>query len=162
MSSQVRCGLQELFGFRAAFDEVLDGGFGRAEAIGWFERFGCLELGAAIGNVGDDSRVDLGDITVCSTVPRMKSSAAAICSMHSAMDHLSGAGLKFHCASLSPLVAARTPFLLLSSNSRAFSLSAALASCARAVPVTANEIAAAASTLIHLRRFMWLVLSLIH
>src|SRR5215467_781450 len=78
-----------------------------------------------------------------------------MCSMHSAMDHVSCAGLKFHCASLSPLVAASTPFLLLSSKARAFSLSAALASCARAVPVTARQNAAAASTPIHLRRFMW-------
>src|SRR5262249_5669087 len=93
-------------------------------------------------------------ITFCSTVPRMKSSEAAMCSIHSAMDHLSGAGLKFHCASLSPLVAASTPFLLLSSNVWAFSLSAALASCARAVPATAKQIAAAATAPSHLRRFM--------
>ena len=67
--------------------------------------FGGLTLGFARGNVFEDGRVNGVDIaagnrgeviTFSVTMPRMKSSALAMCSRHSAMDQRSGAGLKFH------------------------------------------------------------------
>src|SRR5262249_38614914 len=56
--------------------------------------------------------------------PKMKPSARAICSAHSAMDHRSGEDLKFHCASESPLVASRTIFFEPSSSAIPFARSA--------------------------------------
>ena len=45
-------------------------------------------------------------------IPRIKIfQQAAICSVTSATDHLSGAALKFHWAADRPLVASRTPCL---------------------------------------------------
>src|SRR5579862_6355253 len=77
-----------------------------------------------------------------------------MCSMHSATDHLSGAGLKFHCASLRPFTEASTPFLLVSRYASAFSLSAGVASCARTLPATVRVTAAATTVPSHFRRFM--------
>src|SRR5580693_7171716 len=71
------------------------------------------------------------------------SSAAARCSITSAIDQRSGATLKFHCASDNPLVASITPFLVDSRYCNARSLSACEISCAREVAAlhTINKMA---------------------
>jgi len=55
-------GLEEIFGGGAAFDEVVDGGLRRAEAVGGLDGFGSLYFILAFGNVGDDAGVDGGDV----------------------------------------------------------------------------------------------------
>src|SRR5438477_662045 len=53
-----------------------------------------------------------------------------MCSVTSAIDHLSGVGLKFHCAGESPLVASATPCFVDSRYFNALSRSAADNDCA--------------------------------
>jgi hypothetical protein len=55
-------GLEESFGCGAAFDEVVDGGLRRAEAVGGLYRFGRLDFVLALGDVGDDPGVNCGDV----------------------------------------------------------------------------------------------------
>src|SRR5260370_12450341 len=66
------------------------------------------------------------------TVRRIKSTAAAMCSITCAADQRSGAGLKFHCASESPFVASSTFFFVDSKYCSALSFSACVTSCADA------------------------------
>src|SRR5580704_4843247 len=76
-------------------------------------------------------------------MPRIISSAAARCSITSAIDQRSGAVLKFHCGSDSPLVASTTPFFVDSKYAKARSLSACETSCAFTATAvhTVNKIA---------------------
>src|SRR5712671_1782467 len=79
-----------------------------------------------------------GDIITFSfTKPRIKSSAAAMCSITCATDQRSGPGLKFHCASDNPFVASRTFFLVVSRYCSALSFSACVTSCADTAVATA-------------------------
>ena len=55
-----------------------------------------------------------------------------MCSITCATDQRSGAGLKFHCASDSPLVASRIFFFVVSRYCSALSFSACVTSCADA------------------------------
>src|SRR5258708_11378507 len=82
-------------------------------------------------------------MTFSFAIPRIKSSAAAMCSITWATDQRSGAGLKFHCASDSPFVASRTFFFVVSRYCSALSFSACVTSCADAVvapAITSNAI----------------------
>src|SRR5580704_7476025 len=76
-------------------------------------------------------------------MPRIISSATARCSITSEIDQRSGAALKFHCASDSPLVASMTPFFVDSKYAKARSLSACKTSCAFTATAvhTVNKIA---------------------
>ena len=55
-------GLEEIFRCGAAFDEVVDSGLGRAEAVGGLDGFGSLDFGFALGDVGDDAGVNGSDV----------------------------------------------------------------------------------------------------
>src|SRR6202521_3973566 len=78
-------------------------------------------------------------ITFSFTKPRIKSSAAAMCSITCATDQRSGAGLKFHCASDSPFVASKTFFFVVSRYCSALSFSACVTSCADAAVAPAIQ-----------------------
>src|SRR6184192_2731830 len=71
-------------------------------------------------------------MTFSFTIPRIKSSAAAMCSITCATDQRSGAGLKFHCASERPFVDSRTFFFVVSRYYSALSFSTCVTSCADA------------------------------
>jgi hypothetical protein len=96
---------EKFLGLGAAIDEVVDGALWRSEAVGGLERIRSLNLGGTVRDAGQNAGVDHSDvaagaagatITFSTTMPRIESSAAAMCSMHSATDQRSGADLKFH------------------------------------------------------------------
>ena len=73
------------------------------------------------------------------TILKRKSSASAMCSAHSATDHRSGACLKFHWASESPLVASRNALRVVCRWLIARSRSAWVSVCADATQTVASN-----------------------
>ena len=69
-------------------------------------------------------RSTAGVLSTCWAPPKIKFSARIMCSAHSCTDHTSGAGLKVHCAALSPWMLASIAFLEVSSCSSKYARSA--------------------------------------